>query len=76
MENVSHSSDLPHDVTAAHENNDEAFLGDMLSLSQFNVGHEIGKGQFSQVHNVFYTMFLLHSFIFAILFVVFIFETK
>lgn len=33
---------------------DDALLGDedTLSLSQFNVGREIGKGQFSQVANV------------------------
>lgn len=49
MENVSYSSELPRDVTVTNDDDDEAFLGDMLSLSQFNVGCEIGKGQFSQV---------------------------
>nr|CAH0106189.1 unnamed protein product [Daphnia galeata] len=51
MENVSYSSELPRDVTVTNGDDDEAFLGDMLSLSQFNVGCEIGKGQFSQVYS-------------------------
>ena len=66
MENVSHSSKLPRDVTVTNDD-DEAFLGDMLSLSQFNVGCEIGKGQFSQVLRP-------HSFMFAIFNVVVFFR--
>ena len=61
MENASRSSGLPRDVTVANENNDDAFLGDTLSLSQFNVGREIGKGQFSQVHEIFHgSLSLIH----------------
>ncbi|XP_046447546.1 serine/threonine-protein kinase Nek7-like [Daphnia pulex] len=54
MEKTSHLSGLSCDVTEAiqvNETNDDAFLGDTLSLSQFNVGREIGKGQFSQVYS-------------------------
>ncbi|EFX77190.1 hypothetical protein DAPPUDRAFT_321694 [Daphnia pulex] len=51
MEKTSHLNGLPCDVTLANETNDDAFLGDTLSLSQFNVGREIGKGQFSQVYS-------------------------
>jgi hypothetical protein len=53
MEKTSHLSGLSCDVTEAiqvNEIHDDAFLGDTLSLSQFNVGREIGKGQFSQVY--------------------------
>lgn len=72
MEKTSHLSGLPCDVTEAiqaNETNDDAFLGDTLSLSQFNVGREIGKGQFSQVYITTFPRCPC-SFMFAILFVV------
>ncbi|KAK4019537.1 hypothetical protein OUZ56_001552 [Daphnia magna] len=45
-----HPNDLARDVILA---NDDGLLADedTLSLSQFAVGHEIGKGQFSQVYS-------------------------